>query len=282
MSYQNPKIPEGINVSSEHPLKEFATLALGAVAIVVLVVVILSAMAEHLVQYVPFKAEQALAATMAKQLNNDEAKSPEHQEIQNYLQGLADTLAVSQELPQGMTITMHYIDDSVVNAFATIGGHVVMYKGLLQEMPHENALSMVMAHEIAHVKHRDPLVSLGRGLTVLMAMASVAGFSDSSLFDRFLGQAGLLTTLSFSRQQEKAADVEAYQTLREHYGHLQGAEALFEALKKQEGSLKPPAFFTTHPLTSDRIEATKEYAASIHPAEKVELKKLPEFIERLK
>ncbi|MEE9397605.1 MAG: M48 family metallopeptidase [Methylococcales bacterium] len=282
MNYQNRKIPEGINVSSEHPLKEFAILALIAVALVVLVVVILSALAEHFVKYIPFKAEQAIAATMAKQLDDGEAKSPEQQEIQDYLQGLANTLAVNQRLPKGMTITVHYIDESVVNAFATAGGHIVMYKGLLQEMPHENALSMVMAHEIAHVKHRDPLVSLGRGLTVLLAMASVAGVSDSSLFERFLGQAGLLTTLSFSRQQEKAADLEAYSTLREYYGHLQGAEALFEVLKSQEGSTKTPAFFTTHPLTSDRIETTKAFAASIHPLEKVELKKLPDFIERLK
>ena len=60
---------------------------------------------------------------------------------------------------------MHYDPGGTFNAYATAGGQLVFYRGLLEAMPHENALATVVAHEIAHVAHRDPrrLARRGRG-----------------------------------------------------------------------------------------------------------------------
>jgi hypothetical protein len=62
MHYENPKIPEGINVSTEHPLKEFAQLLIGALVVVVILATALALLAEHLVRYVPFEMEVEIAA----------------------------------------------------------------------------------------------------------------------------------------------------------------------------------------------------------------------------
>ena len=85
---------------------------------------------------------------------------------------------------------------------------------------------MLVAHEIAHIKQRAPIVSLGRGITVALAVASLSGFGDSGMSEQLVGHVGLLTSLSFSRSQEVAADMEALQTLEAYYGHTQGAEKL--------------------------------------------------------
>ena len=280
MTYKNPAIPEGINYSQEHPLKEFAWLLTGAVVLIVVAVIALSLSAGYLVRYIPFKTEQAIAASFAEGFGQS-SLDDQQQDIQDYLQTLANTLASHQGLPEDMGITVHYVDDEMINAFATLGGHVFIFKGLLKELPHENALSMVMAHEIAHIKHRDPIVALGRGITVLVAMASIAGVSDNVLIDGLIGQSTNLTILTFSRRQETAADTEAHATLESYYGHLQGATALFVALKDQEGDIHFPEFFNTHPMTDGRIQATEAYAAAIPTTETVQVTPLPNVIRRL-
>ena len=79
---------------------------------------------------------------------------------------------------------MHYDDDAVVNAFATLGGHIVVYQGLLEAVPDENALAMVLAHEIAHVRHRHPIVGLSRSAALgfaLMLLGADSGAQTAKL-----------------------------------------------------------------------------------------------------
>ncbi|MEE9424511.1 MAG: M48 family metallopeptidase [Methylococcales bacterium] len=280
MGYENRDIPEGINVSKAHPLKEFAWLAAGLIILVVFSVLVLSLMAEHLTRYIPFSLEQKATASVSKRYADEHPLNQQQQEVQTYLQTLADTLVVNQGLDDDMSITVHYVDDDTVNAFATLGGHVIIFKGLLQKMPHENALSMVMAHEIAHIKHRDPIISLGRGLTVYLALSSIVGIGNNSTFEQVLGQTGLLTMMSFSREQESAADRTALLTLKRYYGHLKGAATLFKLLQKEEAEHSAPSFFNSHPLTKDRIKAVMGFAKSIKAPADSTVKAFPDNIHK--
>jgi len=250
--YENPEIPEGINYSREHPLREFALLASAVLAAVVVLVAALALSAEHLARLVPFQLERALAERAGQRLLPAPpagAAAPRRA----YLQALAERLGGALELPADMPITVHYLDDDTVNAFATLGGNIFVYRGLFERLEHENALAMVLAHEIAHVRHRDPIVAIGRGLTVTLALASLAGLTDTALVDRLVGHAGMLTTLGFSRRQEARADAAALIALQRIYGHAGGAQALFETLAASAGR-EPPTFFSTHPLSARRIE----------------------------
>ena len=65
--YENPPIPEGINVSPTHPLKEFALLLGGVSALLLAVVLSLSLAAGYLVRFIPFSQEQALASRIEQQ-----------------------------------------------------------------------------------------------------------------------------------------------------------------------------------------------------------------------
>ncbi len=249
MKYENPELPEGINVGDEHPLKEFFLLAVGALAAVVLLVALLAWSAQYLAQFIPFRVEQALAEKVAVALDRNEGFVAGAADIQQYLDDLATRIAKAEGLPEEMAITVHYVEDETINAFATLGGHIFILSGLVARLPNENALAMVVAHEIAHVKHRDPIVALGRGLTISVALATLAGLTDSSLLEGVLNQAGVITALKFNRTQEEAADDAA---LGRIYGHVHGAGELFEILRAGSG-VEPPAFFSTHPVTDERV-----------------------------
>ncbi|MDH4133887.1 MAG: M48 family metalloprotease, partial [Gammaproteobacteria bacterium] len=185
MRYENPKIPEGINVTPEHPLKEFAQLVVGIGVLTVVIVAVLAWTAESIAQRIPFETELQIASQYR-------GKLPPRGPVADNLQALADRLAVAMALPPEMKITVHYVDDKTVNAMATLGGHIIVFRGLLEKMPSENALSMVLAHEIAHIRHRHPLMALGRGVVIGLALSTVAGFSGNDVTGRALGDAGLL------------------------------------------------------------------------------------------
>ena len=252
MEYENPNTPEGINVDTEHPLKDFALLAIGVFGAIVLLIMVFSWSAEYLARFVPFSFEQALIGKFETALGADDKPAEDFEDVQRYLESLTARIVTAESLPEEMSVTVHFVDDETLNAFATLGGHFVIFRGLLERMPSENALAMVIAHEVAHIKLRDPIVAFSRGVTVSAALASMAGLADSPLLGRLFDQAGSLTTLKFSREQGATADEETVKALLEIYGHVHGAETLFEVLDQASAS-DPPAFFSTHPAHSDRI-----------------------------
>ncbi|MGE0383224.1 MAG: M48 family metallopeptidase [Gammaproteobacteria bacterium] len=273
MEYSNPKPPEGINVTPEHPLKEFAQLTVGMAVVIVAVVAVLAFGIGHLARLVPFNLEVQIA-------DRYPASVPKESPQGRYLQRLADRLCATSPLPPGMRITMHYVDADVVNAMATVGGHVMVYRGLMQDVPSENALAMVVAHEIAHVRHRDPIVALGRGVVIGLGLAAISGATGSDVAGDVLGRAGLMTALSFNRAQERDADREALSMLVAAYGHAGGATAFFERMLERAdtpGAEAVPAFMSSHPLTRERIASLRALAAERGWVLDGPEAKLPEF-----
>lgn len=255
LEYSNPEIPEGINTSKTHPLKEFLWLTGGVMATIFVLVLVLMLFADVLTSYIPFSVEQKIS------LPKVEANA-ETGPLPDYLQSMADRIARAEDLPEDMKITVHYLDDDTVNAFATLGGHVFFFRGLLEKLPSENALAMLMAHEIAHIKHRHPIRSLGRGVIAGLALSIISTAAGNIIIERFLGSAGYLTILKYNRDMESQADETAIQAVKSIYGHLGGADELFKILQQEAGRLEPPVFFSTHPLTEDRL-----YEIKIHTSQ---------------
>jgi len=274
VKFEDSEIPEGINVTQVHPLKELAVLLGGAAIVIVLLVYALGLSAGYLARYIPFETELKLASPFAQ-----DAGQPT--EILDYLEKLKERVVDVMDLPEGMTIRLHYSDADTVNAFATLGGNVVLFRGLLEKLPNENALVMLMAHEIAHVKHRDPIVSIGRGLAVSTVLGLVLGQSDLDV----LGNTGLYTILHFNREMEADADREALEAVYKIYGHTSGAEDLFHTIQTYREELdekEGPAFLQTHPLDQKRIDAIDNYSDEHHWAKEGKPAPIPpSFVEAL-
>ncbi|MDR2635282.1 MAG: M48 family metallopeptidase, partial [Campylobacteraceae bacterium] len=133
------------------------------------------------------------------------------------------------------------------NAFATLGGYIFVTEGLLNAVESENALAMVLAHEIAHVKNRDPITMVAGSTTFSLIMAIAFG-ADAGFFENSVS----VVSSSFSRDQEERADKEALFALKNYYGHTFGAEEFFQKILKDEKfSIE---FLNSHPDTQKRID----------------------------
>ena len=249
MKYENPQIPEHINTNKEHPLKEFSILLIGTVVLVLVVSTVLGFSGGWLAGLIPFSTEKNVAKLYDVSQHTNDKNYPE---LINYLQGLADKISKAQQLDDEMKIIVHYRDTDTVNAFATLGGHLFLFRGLLEKLPNENTLVTLLGHEIAHVKYRHPIKSIGRGVVVSIALSTLTGSADSDI----LGDAGMLTVLKFGREMEQQADEEAMSTLHTLYGHLNGGAELFRIFKKLRNTTdqnEPAEILSTHPLDENRI-----------------------------
>lgn len=274
MSYENPQQPEGINVGPDHALRDFFSLLLILLLIVAATVTVLTITAQWLAQYIPFSTEQRVASLVSDQIEALQEHDPASTDAQvlareAYLRELATRLQTHMELPEDMSVTVHYSADETVNAYAMLGGHVVLFAGLVDRLPNENALAMVMAHEIAHVRLRHPIVAMSRGLTVSIALGSVFGLTDNAAIAQLVEWLGVTSTLSFSRSQERDADKEAAAALIAEYGHLNGAAGLFQALREQSSDPDAargfglPEFRATHPALAERIETLRRQTQAL-------------------
>ena len=281
MQYENRQPDEGINVSRVHPLRQFAQMAVGAIVLIVLIVAFLQLTGGWLAKKVPFRFELAVM----KQLDVDFGDNTDHADMTGYLNNLATRVSAYMNLPDDMQITVHYNKQDVFNAYATVGGNLIFFKGLLEDMPDENTLAMVMAHEIAHVLHRDPVASLGGGVASTLALLALTGSTGSNMAGSVLSNAGLITSVQFTKGMEESADEAALQALNGLYGHVNGAAALFDMFSDARGpqgrsSKVLERFLSTHPLDEDRINAVKRRAEKEGWQLQGELTPLPKSFQR--
>ena len=119
---------------------------------------------------------------------------------------------------------------------------------------------MVLAHEMAHLQHRDSLKAVSQ--TAMLQLARAAIFGQQSAIDQSL----MLGMLSYSRAQETAADETALGTLHAHYGTVAGGIEMYQLLADEENNHNArrwlPQWLATHPDTAQRQTHLRQYAQS--------------------
>lgn len=264
MKVRNVKVPEGINVSKHRPVADLFVLTAGAIGLFAALGLAALLIGSYAGRYMPMSWENAMAAAVFEGETTEDTAGDDQdieaaardREIEAALQALADRLAPNMGLPEDLRITVHYLDDDAINAFATLGGHVFVLRGLIARVPDENALAMVMAHEIAHAANRDVAANMGGALLLQLVMGTVTGMSPETAEGLIWGPNSLLLR-GFSREAERRADRDGLAAVAETYGHVAGADAFFRILLDEIGETLPdegPEFLNTHPLTEKRIE----------------------------
>jgi len=254
LSYENPQVPHDVNVARGSHLLEFLRLGAGVALVFGMAAAVLYFAGGQLARFMPFSWERSWVGERVigiEAVEPADAKADaDAAQISEYLQRLTTQLAASMDLPNDMVVQTHYSSMAVPNAFATLGGHIVITRKLYELMPSENALAMVLAHEIAHVKHRDPIGALGGAASLTLLLALVSGDASS------LGpELAMLVQRGYSRDAERRADSAAIAALRAYYGHAGGAAAVFEQLSatRASGRFDAPTLLATHPTDTERI-----------------------------
>ncbi len=150
--------------------------------------------------------------------------------------------------------------DSVINAFATPGGFIYVYTGLLKFIDNEATLAGVIGHEIAHAERRHATQRITKYYGVQIVLSIVLG-QNPSQFQQIM--ANLLTGIGFlknSRADEKESDDYSLRYLKSTPYYPGAIKFFFEKIGKERGSRG--GFFdqllSTHPLPQERIDSVNE------------------------
>jgi len=201
----------------------------------------------------------------------------EDKKLTRYVNLIGQTLALHSNKPSTYG-GYHFavLDSEEVNAFACPGGTILITKGMIHAVQNEDELAAVLAHEVAHINHRDGISAIQKARLTQLAtligtetakkyssqqVAQLVGVFEGSIEDVFK----TLVVNGYGQAQESRADESALAYLSEA-GYK--PEALKEFLERllHKGQASGGGVLKTHPATADRIENIKQKM----PSEKVD------------
>lgn len=145
------------------------------------------------------------------------------------------------------------IDDEVLNAFATPGGKVYIYTGLMFYLNQEDDLAGVIGHEIAHAdrRHSSKQLQTQYGISVLLGVLTGG---QSETVQAIAGTLAGLGSLQFSQDDESEADAFSVEYLADTDYACNGAATFFEKLVADGSSTSGiEEFLSTHPPSDERV-----------------------------
>jgi predicted Zn-dependent protease len=167
-------------------------------------------------------------------------------------------LAATVETPYHIRVNV--ADSGIVNALATPGGRIIVFRGLIDRAKSADEVAGVLAHEIAHVVRRHPtqgmIASIGWSalLSVFTGGASLSSDAATRLAAHF-------ATSAYSRDLEAEADEGALAMLAASGIGSAGLASFFRSMEKEEkAGLGLPEYLSTHPETGKRTEAAEKAA----------------------
>jgi predicted Zn-dependent protease len=215
-------------------------------------------------------------------------------EVDEYLQDLGMRLASQAHDPDQQ---FHYVcmRDPEINAFATFGGYVFVFTGLILVTHNEAELASVMAHETGHVVQRHmaraleaeshmSLASTAAMLAAALLGAAAGGPNSGEAIEGAIATAQAVTmqrAINYTRSQEMEADYVGIHLLAAAGFDPYAMANFFETLQQSMGMAESeiPALLIDHPVTDERIAAARSRAAQFQRLTSYEESSLYPFIK---
>ena len=194
--------------------------------------------------------------------------------LQLYVNEVGQTVARKSSRPKTYK-GYHFavLESPEPNAFACPGGIILITRGMLKICGNEDELAAALAHEVAHVAHRDGINSIAKSRWAevvadrRIAAAKERGGRAAQMVTLYEGSINdvfkSIATNGYSRTAEWAADQEALRTLsRAGYS----PEALASLLAKMMGQTNQQVgIYRTHPPTALRLAKVKAQVKDLKP-----------------
>jgi predicted Zn-dependent protease len=191
-------------------------------------------------------------------------------EVARYIKVLGDSLAsVADE--RSLRWTFQVVDQPDINAFAVPGGHIYVYRGLIERTANLSELAGVVGHEIAHVTQRHSMLQMrdqqlaNIGVTVGCILAPQV--CNNSVGSAAINVGGGAAFAKFSRDDEAEADRLGVRFVTRAGVDPRGMPSMFRTLIS-ERAVRPAGvdnFFASHPVEESRVRATEAEIAKIDP-----------------
>jgi len=204
-----------------------------------------------------YSNRSALVSMMDKESLELEQSGPDYQRVKPIINRLSVAANVEQELD------VYTVDaGDKVNAFAMGGNTIVVYKELLNRLPEDDELVVVLSHEVAHIlgghnsddtqQKRGGLLGVAAAVVGIAATVATGETLAGDLAESSVAVVGSGVVRSYGRAMEHEAD---------HIGMLLMAQAGYDPIKaidvwnkadKLLGQSSGPSFFSTHPSHGNR------------------------------
>ncbi len=199
----------------------------------------------------------------------------EDPEIKLYVRSVVERI-LKNVPPQPFAFETNVVYSPVLNAFATPGGYVCVFTGLLVNLEDEDSLAGVLSHEIAHVTQRhiasriDRSKYLSIGTVAALIGAALAGGGDGSgaLIAGSMA-ATQATLLSYGREDESDADKFGLQYMLKSGYNPKGMAKSFQVLQDKSLGVGSdfPTYLSTHPNINGRIATVNAYIRTLTQAQ---------------
>jgi predicted Zn-dependent protease len=192
-------------------------------------------------------------------------------EVETIIRGYAAPLFTAAGLDPD-AVRIYLIQDDRINAFVAGGMNLFLHTGLIIQAENANQLIGVIAHETGHIAGGH--LVLGReamkSASIESLIATILGIGAAIAIGQpgagaVIGGAGqsmtMATMLTFTREQESAADQAGMTLLDRTHQSARGVASFLHVLQQQEelyGVGQNP-YLRTHPLARERIESADEH-----------------------
>ncbi len=155
----------------------------------------------------------------------------------------------------GFDWDVNVIQSEQANAFCLPGGKMAVYTGLVPVAQNDDAMAVVMGHEIAHALLRHGAQRMAQQkLTQVGQMAGAMSGMDPQQQQMVMAAMGYGYLLPYARKHETEADVVGLMLAAAACYDPQEAVPLWERMSAASGGEAPPEFSSTHPNPGTRIE----------------------------
>lgn len=200
-------------------------------------------------------------------------------ETQDYLAKVVRPLFKAAGLPFNENKLM-IVNDNSLNAFVSDGNYLFINTGTLLEVDNTNELAGVLAHETGHilgghiVRQKLKIEKLRYAMIGSMLAAGAAavgsGRGDAAMAIILGSQTSALhSMLHHQVEEERSADESAIKLLYATKQSTNGLKRFMSKIKRRNAmsGIEENEYFSTHPMTSERISHFAEAAKNNHFSE---------------
>lgn len=177
----------------------------------------------------------------------------------------ADLAAQNGQPPTGLAKTFDWsvavLESDQANAFCLPGGKMAVYTGLIPVAENDDAMAVVLGHEISHalLRHgsqriaQQKLVQMGQ-LAAGVAIGNMDPQQQQMVMAALGAGAQYGLVLPYGRNHETQADEVGLMLAAAACYDPHAAIPLWQRMSQLNGGARPPEFASTHPDPANRIE----------------------------
>lgn len=226
--------------------------------------------------FVSIDEEIALGKSLASQASN-QLKLIRNQAVTQFFNQIAAEIGAQSDW-SGLTYSVNIVNEPDLNHFSLPGGHIYIFRGLIDSAATASEIATLIAHEIAHIATRDGVQRLGAKYAYAFAAQSVVGDNPEIAVQIVSQLYSDGTILDYPKEREFNADKIAIKYAWKANYDPDGLLEILEKIRMAQMYTpeKVSLLLLTHPSTTLRYKRARMEIADI-PRKSSLQKDLPDF-----